>query len=128
MPQPSRRAVLRAGVVAAAVVAAPGLTGQAQALSGRSAPTRLRRGEFVPNVGTTFRLVDGSRSYRAKLVSVDDHDRGKGDEKRFSLTFETRGMPPEGIYSVRHATMRTFDLFVAPVTRKPGVYEAVVSS
>lgn len=131
MEQPSRRAVLRAAVLASAVVAVPGV--MASGASGASLatfPTRLRRSVFTPQVGTTFLLVQGRRTYPAVLVAVGDVTaRDRGHESRFSLLFRVPDMPPEGIYAVSNARLREADLFVASVGPRSGmVYEAVVNA
>lgn len=130
MDQPSRRSVLRAAVLATAAIAVPGLASrQAAGVSAGATPTRLRRREFTPLVGTTFLLGAGPAQVAARLRSVGDLSRRTaGNDGRFSLLFEIPAAPAEGIYAMRHAVLRTFDLFVTPVAGRAGLYEAVVNS
>jgi hypothetical protein len=123
----SRRTLLRAGVTVAASIAVPVLAAPAHGLAA-VAPVRLRRREFRPHVGSRFVLVAGERTYGAKLVKIGDHDLARGHDARFTLLFDVPGAPlPEGIYTLRHARLKAFDLFIAPVG-SPVRYEAVVSS
>lgn len=131
MHQGSRRAFLRGAVLATAVIAVPGTAGAADALSLRAGPTRLRRGVFLPHVGTSFVLTaaDGTR-VRAVLLEVDDLMRSRGHETRFGLTFRVvgRARPGDGTYVVRHPRLRAFDLYAGAVgPAAAGVLEAVVN-
>lgn len=127
MRQSSRRAFLRAAVVASTAAAIP--TGFATSAGASTVgPTRLRRSTFTPHVGTQFALVAGGRSYPATLTAVGDHDGAAGSATRFTLQFAAAGALPDGIYAVSNAALRPVDLFVAPVTGRRGVLEAVIAS
>lgn len=134
MQQPSRRALLRYGVVAAAAVAALPAAGTAHAgvlLADPGRATRLRRSVFAGHAGSAFLLSDGVREYHAVLVAVEDlSPRYAGDDRRFGLLFRVRGggLPPAGTYTMGHAALRPFALYVGPVTADDHVYQAVVNA
>jgi hypothetical protein len=129
MTTPSRRSLLRAGVVLAATFVPLGLTKQAFSMVAGGMGSGLRRSTFTPRVGTRFRLVADGRSYPAVLLRVDDiRHGGKGHDQQFSLLFRTRGAGPgDGTYRLEHATMRSQRISVIAVGAKAGVYEAIVN-
>ena len=125
--QPSRRQVLRLGVVAAATAGPFALAERAIAAV---TPARLVRKTFTPRVGSTFRFADRGSWYTATLVSVGDlsHSRA-GDQNRFQLMFAVRGSGPgQGTYRFQHGTLAPFQLFVVPVGGGRRRYEAIVVS
>ena len=129
MTKPSRRAVLRAGVVGAAAAAGPlAVTGQAlSVLPGHDGG--LRRGTFKPNVGRRYRLTGDGGTHLATLKKVQDlRGAAKGHDLRFRLLFEVHGSTPEqGTYDVRHGRSGGVALFVTPIVRE-GLYEAVIDA
>lgn len=129
MEQPSRRTLLRGAVLAAAAVSLPlGLAGSASGLAAGLGATRLRRGVFLPHVGTSFLLTLGAAGHLAELVAVSDP--GRPAETRFSLVFRVTGArPADGIYSVSHPRLKAFDLYVGAIGDPAlGLYEAVVDA
>jgi hypothetical protein len=128
MTNPSRRALLRAGVVVAASVPL-GAARQAMSFASTARPTGLRRALFRPHVGATFRFVaDDGASYDATLTKVADTARAaRGHDLRFRLLFQMHhAQPAQGTYRVEHPEAGAVLLFVSPVSGKAGVYEAVV--
>lgn len=126
MMQPSRRQVLRLGVVAAAASGPLALAERALAV----VAVRLTRRTFRPLVGSAFRFSAAGRSYTAVLASVGNLPNSRpGDENRFRLMFTVRGGgPAQGTYRFTHPKLAPFPLFVVPVGRGGTTYEAVVVS
>ena len=78
---------------------------------------------FAPHLGTAFRIyVAGVPELDVELVTVTPHQspgspEAQGRRAPFSLLF--RGPPtpvlPQRIYSLAHAQLGTFDLFLVPI-------------
>jgi hypothetical protein len=124
----SRRTLLRgAGVAAAAVPLSTLLADPAFAAPARA----LTRSSFAPRVGSTFSVRGRLGAGTFKLVAVENLPSSrKGDEKRFALQFQQvkgRG-PGQGTWAFQHQQLGRFALFVVPVGRKRGAYEAVFNA
>lgn len=130
MANPSRRSVLRAGVLAAAVAAPLAASENVLAAVASNMSSGLRRSTFVPHVKSSFALVGGGAKHKATLVSVSDLVAGpSGHDAKFRLLFRVKGSRPEGgTYRLRHGRVAAMDLFVAPVGAKGNLYEAVVDT
>lgn len=127
MVRPSRRQVLRTGVVA---FAAAGPLATADNALAAITPVRLARGTFRPLVGRTFRVTSRGVRYTAVLASIGDLPSATpGHAYRFRLTFRIRsGGPAQGTYRFETGRLAPFDLFVVPVGGRRTTYEAVVVS
>jgi hypothetical protein len=129
MAKPSRRSVLRSGVVLVAASAPLGVAQHAMSVVAGGVASGLRRSTFKPHVGTTFSLSDGGATYAAVLRRVADvKTAARGHDKKFRLVFEVKGAAPQGTYRLKHPRIAAMDLFVAPTGGKAGVYEAVVDA
>jgi hypothetical protein len=130
MANPSRRSVLRAGVIAAAVAAPLAASENVLAAVAGGMSSGLRRSTFVPHVKSSFALVGGGTKHKATLVKVGDLVAApSGHEAKFRLLFRVKGArPAEGVYRLRHSHVAAMDLFVAPVGAKGDLYEAVVDA
>jgi hypothetical protein len=100
------------------------------AVDGRFDWTRASAALFRPHVATTFSTLseDGSPTTLV-LDRVDEHPCGP-DIEQFSLLFHgTAAAVGYGVYTVRHAALGEFEMFLAPVRRRGdrGSYEACVS-
>ena len=129
MQQASRRAFLRAAVLASATVAVPA-AGRASALVAPARPTRLRRDVFTPLVGQPFYLAEGRKVHRAVLLEVSDLTRAKNHPTRFGLTFRIAGgaRPPDGTFRISHPRIRDLELYAGAVGHTDrGLYEIVVN-
>lgn len=126
MDGPTRRTVLRAGVVLA--VAAPAAV-LLPALQAGAEP--LTRDSFLPHTGSLFRLTSTYGETTLRLSSVDDLQGPPvgGKAHRFSLLFRpTAGVSfPQGTYDVIHPRMGTLTLFIVPVGRD-GDYQAIFNA
>jgi len=101
-----------------------------QAGAGRFDWTRASAGLFRPHVNTSFSTLseDGSPTTLV-LDRVDEHPCRPGIEQ-FSLVFHgPAAAVGYGIYTVRHAALGEFDIFLAPVRARGdrASYEACVS-
>jgi hypothetical protein len=130
MANPSRRSVLRTGVVLAAAAAPLSAAGTAFSVVGGGMASGLRRSTFTPHVGKTFSMAAAGATHSAKLTKVADVAAAKkGHDLRFRMLFTTDGAGPgQGTYAFHHPSVGQVHLFVTPVGAKPGVYEAVVSA
>lgn len=127
MAKPSRRSVLRAGLLLAAGTAPIGVA--QQALSAVLPGNGLRRSSFTPLLRKPFVFVGERGTHRAVLVEVSDlPTAARGHDARFRLLFRIGGTPEQGIYAVRHWTMEDTPLFVAPVAGRADLYEAVIDA
>jgi hypothetical protein len=98
------------------------------ALAATAATSPLRRSTFRPLLGKAFTLTSRGKSYTAKLVEIGDFNAATaGSDRAFTLLF-SGSVPSEGICVVSSAKACTFSLFVAPVTAKAGVAQAVISA
>jgi hypothetical protein len=125
--QPSRRQVLRLGLVAAAAASGPLAVAEHAVAAGK--PSRLSRTTFTPLVGSTVSMVTPDATYRTVLTSVDDlPHHAAGDPYAFRLLFTASGTGPEqGTYTFRNRSLSQ-SLFVVPVGAGRHYYEAVVVS
>ena len=126
MTETSRRTLLRAGVIG--LVAAP--VGAAGSAFGAGASlSRYRRSRFTPFLGSPFRLVDATGSWRVRLTEVGDLPHAApGDEDRFSVTLTSAsGGPPQGTYTLRRARFTPTRLFVVPSDAGRRTYQVVVN-
>jgi hypothetical protein len=130
MANPSRRSVLRAGVIAAAAAGPLAATQNVFAAVAGSMSSGLRRSTFAPHVKSSFRLVGAGATHHAKLVSVGDLLAARsGHDTKFRLLFRVSGSrPAEGTYRLRHGRIAAMDLFVAPVGASGNLYEAIVDT
>ena len=129
MANPSRRSVLRAGVLAAAVAAPLAASENVLAAVASNMASGLRRSTFVPHVKSSFALVGAGAKHKATLVKVGDLVAApSGHDAKFRLLFRVKGRPAEGTYRLRHSHVAAMDLFVAPVGAKGDLYEAVVDA
>lgn len=133
MTETSRRALLRAGALAAAAapLAAPGLAATANAAStARTARGLYARSRFAPLVGRTFTMEEPGRRWRMRLAEVDDLSQSRaGDELCFSLTFAASGPgPDQGTFVVRRTGFAATTLFLVPIGTDGRTYEAVVNN
>jgi hypothetical protein len=130
MTNPSRRAVLRAGVAVAAMSVPLSIARNAMSMVAPATGTVLRRGTFQPHVGRTFRLVGAGGTHAAVLRSVKDvkHAKKADADTCFRLIFEADRTLEQGTYQVVRAGMPALDLFIAPIGAKGGVHEAVVDA
>ena len=129
MANPSRRSVLRAGVVAAAAAVPLAATQNAMSVVAGGMASGMRRSTFKPHLKSSFTLVGPNGSYRAKLVEVKDlAGAPAGHDTKFRLLFRVRGAKPaEGTYRVRHRSVAAMDLFVAPVGGADA-YEVIIDA
>lgn len=124
--KPSRRGVLRAGLITA-VAGVAGALPSATAFGATT--TLLRRSRFAPYAGQIFAMTHGSRTYQVRLTKVGDvAGAPKNDDRRFRLVFQAvRGVRPhEGIYTFAHPQAGKAQLFVTPIGKVAGVYEATI--
>jgi hypothetical protein len=130
MANPSRRAVLRSGVVLVAASAPLVPAQQALSLAIRGMPTGLRRAAFKPHVGSKVTLAGADGTYAARLTKVADLAREKaGHDLRFRVLFSVRGARPEqGTFDVRVGAVTVARLFLTPIGGRGSLYEAVVSA
>lgn len=94
--------------------------------------TSLTENEFSQHLNTKFRFKLDTQDVELELVEVkryggDPHE--QGGMERFSVYFDGPAEPflPQHTYSVDHAQMGTFDLFIVPIARQQQGchYEAV---
>lgn len=133
MTETSRRALLRAGALAAgaAPLAAPGLTVAANgAPAARTARGLYVRSRFAALVGRTFTMEERGRRWRMRLAEVDDLPQGRaGDELCFSLTFAATGSgPDQGTFVIRRTGFAATTLLLVPIGTDGRTYEAVVNN
>lgn len=130
MANPTRRSILRAGVVVAGMSVPLGAASRAlSAVTGVTAPG-LRRSTFQPHLGTAFTLHGEGGSYPAVLTEVGNLKTARhGHDRKFNLLFTVSGgRPAGGTYRLSHGKIGTLDLFVSPVGAAGNVYEAVVNA
>ena len=122
-----------------ALIGVAGAAGAAVLIGGPSvlAGTRINpyaRGTYSGLVGQNFQMTTSDGTRQVVLTEVADLDvpGAAGDVHRFSLTFRTAkgGRAQSGIYSFRHRTIGTVDLFTSPVDRgtKADLYEVIVNN
>jgi hypothetical protein len=125
MTSTTRRTLLRAGALGAAVVpllVAPEV--YAAATTRRDLYTRTR---FAALRRKTFRLEGPTRHWRVKLLDVRNLPNcAKRDPHAFSLTFRAGAAGPvQGSYVLRRPGFKATTLFVVP-SRDRRTYEAVI--
>lgn len=92
----------------------------------------LKKNEFAPHIGSTFRILDRNSptQLEAKLTEVEDRN-SSGALEQFSILFQGPPEPilPQQIYDIQHPTMGSFELFLVPIgADESGVtYESVFS-
>ena len=126
MTSTTRRTLLRAGALGAAVVpllVAPEV--YAAATTRRDLYTRTR---FAALRRRTFRLEGPTRHWRVKLTEVRNLPNcSKRDPHAFSLTFRSGAAGPgQGSYLLRRPGFKATTLFVVPSDRDRRTYEAVI--
>lgn len=126
MTETSRRTLLRAGVLG--LVAAP-VAAAGSAFGADTSLSRYRRSRFTPLLGSPFRLVDATGSWRVRLTDIDDLPHAApGDEDRFSITLSSAtGGPPQGTYTLRRSRFTPTRLFVVPSDARRRTYEVVIN-
>jgi hypothetical protein len=89
----------------------------------------LVTGTFEPHVGTRFNATPslGAEPIDLTLSSCVESPHARPDHQAFSLFFDAaEPMPqPQQVFTLRHAELGEFDLFLVPVG--PQQYEAVVN-
>ena len=129
MANPTRRSILRAGVVVAGMSVPLGAASRALSLfTGVMAPG-LRRSTFQPHLGSAFTFDGDDGSYRAVLTDIGNlKTAARGHDRKFTLLFTaTGGRPAGGTYRLSHARIGAMALFVSPVG-SGDLYEAVVNA
>ena len=122
-PNHSRRdffAHLTAFGVAGLVGSRSDFAGDSLDLLGGERLAQLRPEDFAKHVGQTFAIHDGARRLEAELIQVERRPRGGApgmSRERFSVIFRVLGIVsvPHQIYTVEHALMGKFDLFLGAV-------------
>jgi hypothetical protein len=94
--------------------------------------TTLTENEFSQHLNTKFRFKLDTQDVELELVEVERYGGDTHEQagmERFSVYFDGPADPflPQRTYSVEHARMGTFDLFIVPIARQQQVcrYEAV---
>ncbi|MDP9239534.1 MAG: hypothetical protein M3O55_02695 [Actinomycetota bacterium] len=128
MTEFSRRNLLRAGVVSAALV--PFAAAAGPALAGTATPSLYRRARFTPLLDSGFTMVGESGPLTATLVRISNlpgSTAGAAD-RQFALTFRTAARGPAyGSYSVRRSGFTATTLFVVSSDAAHRYYRAVVN-
>jgi hypothetical protein len=111
----SRRRLLQAGGVGAALLSIPGVWRLQRSVSAGGVPEYLRRETYEPLVGSSFAIAGSRQSL--KLAAVD---RLRHSPDGFSLLFRARrGAAPLGpvVRGLRHPKLGEVDLVLLPVGR-----------
>ncbi len=138
-PRVTRRRLVQAGAVAAAglMLGAVPARGAAIAAPGTT-PAYLRRSSYARLKGAALTTTGvGGAKVQLRIGETADLARARGDrslsgrDDAFALTLTgPRGAPLSGsVHELRHTTLGTFSLFLAPVgrpTRTEQSYEVVV--
>ena len=130
MAKPTRRSLLRAGVVVAAMSVPLGATSRAlSVVAGLSSPG-LRRSTFRPHLGSAFTFAGEEGSFQAVLTEVGNVKTApRDDDRKFRMLFKATGARPVGgTYRLSHRKIGSMALFVSPVGAAGDVYEAVVDA
>lgn len=134
----TRRRLVQAGGVAAAGLYLGGLSASASAATAAAGPAYLRRASYVKLTNSAFTATSaGGARASLRLAEVSDLVRARtekslqGSDNAFALVFTgPRSTPLAGaIHELRHATLGTFALFIAPVGRATAAgqrYEVVI--
>lgn len=130
MAKPTRRSVLRAGVVVAGTSVPLGVASRALSVVAGGMTSGLRRSTFQPHLRSAFTFDGADGSYRAVLTDVGNLKTApRGHDRKFSLLFTvTGGRPVGGTYRLSHGKIGAMDLFVSPVGASGDLYEAVVNA
>lgn len=146
MTETSRRAVLRAGALAAAAapLVAPTAASAAGARSGPGAGPRggagphrptiarplYRRSRFAPYVGRSFLVIDPAGRRSMTLTGVGDLALGRpADERSFTLTFTAEDPgPTQGTFLVRRTGFPATTLFLVPSDPDRRTYQAIINT
>ena len=126
MTELSRRAVLKAGALAAAALPFAPVT---LAEAATSTSTLYQRSRFTPYLNTTFTLSAGTSSWKATLTEIGDlPGSAAGSNTSFRLAFRmTSAGPGQQTCTVRRSGFTATPLFVVPTGSSTGVYEAVIN-
>lgn len=120
MPQVTRRAVLTAGILGAAVAALPAVPAAAEAPPGREA--------FAALSGRSITLRCRAGAFRATVVEVSGITGVSSDADAYSVFAQPRQPLPDGIYRVSGAGLSPTHLFFANVDRGPAAgLQAIVN-
>lgn len=142
----SRRRFVQAGAAAVVVAGLPlprfgllvagkaGATPVARAgpASGPSSDLFASASNFTPHLHTPFQGRLGGATGTLELTQVEDFAGRAGEAAgaaRFSLLFDgarARAFP-QGTYTLQHATLGSFAVFLVPVGRVGSIYQAVVN-
>lgn len=127
MTQVSRRAVLKAGALAAAAL--PFASNATADASTTTTSTLYGRSRFTPYINKTFTLTAGTSSWTATLTGVGDLPGAPaGDQNRFSLAFRTTSAGPgQQTCTLRRSGFTATPLFVVPSGAATQVYNAIVN-
>jgi hypothetical protein len=126
MTELSRRAVLRAGALSAAALPFASVP---LARATTSTGTLYRRARFKPLLNDTFTMADGTASWQAKLVSIEDVAGAPvGSDTCFRLVFRTTAAgPTQRTITLRRALFTATPLFVVPADTGMLTYGADVN-
>ena len=127
MTTTTRRALLRAAAASAFLAPLAPLRSAFGAAASRDLYTRRR---FKGQVRSSFRVTDGRRTWRMRLVGVGNLPKAAaGDRRRFVLTFRSRAPgPPQGSYVFTRKRFAATTLFVVPSDPERRTYQAIISS
>ncbi len=127
MTQTTRRSILGASAAAAFLAPFAPVRSAFGATATRDLYTRVR---FRRQLRSSFRVTDGRRTWRMRLVRVSNlPEAPAGDRRRFVLTFRSRAPgPPQGSYVFRRRRFTGTTLFIVPSDRERRTYQAVISS
>lgn len=130
MAKPTRRSVLRAGVVIAGTSVPLGVASRALSVVAGGMASGFRRSTFQPHLRSAFTLDGEGGSYGAVLTKVGDlKTASRGHDRKFRLLFKVTGARPAGgTYRLSHSKIGAMDLFVSPVGASGDLYEAVVDA
>lgn len=127
MTQLSRRALLRAGALAAAGIPFASMSIAEAATSSTNLYARTR---FAPYINGAFTLAAGPATYRVVLTAIEDFGAGgrTSDPNRFRLIFKTVvAGPPQQTCTLSRPGFTATPLFVVPMGASLRTYEAVIN-
>ena len=110
-----------------------GLTEASAGDEGRGSVGRmLKRDEFAPHIGSTFRILDRASPTQLDATLTEVTDRNPTSKlEQYSVLFQGPREPilSQRIYGIEHPTMGKFELFLVPIgADDSGVtYESVFS-
>jgi hypothetical protein len=137
MTETSRRALLRAGVLATAAAPLVAPAAAAAATPGRARPWRptmavpvYLRSRFAPFLGVVFTVVDPAGRRPMTLADVGDLPPAPpGDERCFTLTFTASAPgPAQGTFLLRRRGFPSTTLFLVPSDADRRTYQAVINN